>query len=303
MTPAIEIRGLTKNFDTVRAVHGLDLAVMPGEIFGFLGLNGAGKSTTIRAILGMIRIDSGAVRVLGTDVFGPGRKPWNRVGHLVESAVAYPELTARENLDAARRLYGVARPDATSRALASFGLSEYADRRAGTLSTGNRQRLALARAFQHGPELVILDEPTNGLDPAGAVEIREMLRRKCRDSGVTVFMSSHVLSEVEQIATRIGVIREGSLVDVAEMATLQTGHEKLLVEARDITAAAKALAAAGYQVLNSPVGQLILSDARAIEAPELVATLLVNAGTPPTKLAIIRDDLESYFLRRVTGIS
>jgi ABC-2 type transport system ATP-binding protein len=286
----------------VRAVHDLSLDVMPGEIFAFLGLNGAGKSTTIRAMLGMIKADAGSVRLFGTDVFGPARKPWQRVGHLVESAVAYPELTVRENLDVARRLYGVAR-NATRNVLELFGLSEYADRRAGTLSSGNRQRLALARAFQHDPGLLILDEPVSALDPAGVAEIRELLRRVSRESGVTVFISSHLLSEVSQLATRVGVIRAGSLIEVIEMDSLRKTLSRVVVEARDLAAAAAALAAAGFAATWSGSAQLLVSHPRAIEAPDELATLLVNAGAPPTRLAVMHDDLERYFLHLVAGDS
>jgi ABC-2 type transport system ATP-binding protein len=301
MTPVIEIHGLTRWFGNVRAVHDLSLNVMPGEIFAFLGLNGAGKSTTIRALLGMIRIDAGSVRLFGSDVFGSGPKPWRRVGHLVESAVAYPELTVRENLDAARRLYGLAHIDATRHMLQLFDLSEYAERRAATLSSGNRQRLALARAFQHNPDLLILDEPVTALDPAGVAEIRELLRRVSSQSGVTVFMSSHLLSEVSQLATRIGVIREGCLIEVVEMDSLRKTLSRVVIEARDPGAAAAALAAAGFAPTWSGSGRLIVSDPRAIEAPDELATLLVKAGAPPTRLAVMEEDLERHFLRLVSG--
>ena len=215
--------------------------------------------------------------------------------------MAYPELTVRENLDVARRLYGVAGHAATRRAIDLFGLSEYADRRAGTLSSGNRQRLALARAFQHDPELLILDEPTTSLDPAGVVEIRELIRRAARESGNTVFMCSHLLSEVSQLATRIGVIHQGRLLEVVEMDRLLAQLSRVVIDARDLDAAALVLASAGYSTTRSPSGQLILYERRAIESPDHLATLLVNAGTPPTRLAVMQDDLESYFLRRVAG--
>src|SRR5512140_2686480 len=173
---AIETEQLTKRYGDVLAVQSVDLRVTQGEIYGFLGLNGAGKTTTIRALLGMIRPSEGKIKVLGQEVGPAGRGPWARVGHLVESPSAYPELTVRENLEIARRLQGIAEASVTSKVIEQLGLAPYADRKAGTLSTGNLQRLGLARSLLHGPELLMLDEPANGLDPAGVVEIRELLR-------------------------------------------------------------------------------------------------------------------------------
>ena len=172
---AIETDRLTKRFGEVLAVQSVNVRVKQGEIYGFLGLNGAGKTTTIRALLGMIRPSEGNVRMLGQEIGRGGRGPWAQVGHLVESPSAYPELSVRENLEVARRLQRFSDENATFHIMERLGLASYADRRAVTLSTGNLQRLSLARSLLHTPRLLILDEPTNGLDPAGVVEIRELL--------------------------------------------------------------------------------------------------------------------------------
>ncbi len=150
---AIETNRLTKRYGEVVAVQSVDLRVKTGEIYGFLGLNGAGKTTTIRALLGMIRPSEGTVKILGQEVGPAGRGPWAQVGHLVESPSAYPELSVRENLELARRLQGVRNAEATAHIIERLGISTYADRKAGTLSTGNLQRLGLARALLHGPSL------------------------------------------------------------------------------------------------------------------------------------------------------
>ena len=300
MTLAVETTGLSKFFGPVRAVDSVDLRVGQGEIYGFLGLNGAGKTTTIRALLGMIRPHAGSVRLLGQAVGPYGRGPWRRVGHMVERPAAYPELTVRENLEVARRLQGVSDTAATGRVIERLGLGPYADRRAGGLSTGNLQRLGLARALLHEPDLLILDEPANGLDPAGVVEIRELLSTLARDKGVTVFMSSHILTEVDRLATRIGIIHRGRLLEELDAARLERLRaRRLVVVARDLSAAQRALAAAGL-VVQAGEGALFLDEPQAIDAPDLIATLLVQAGAPPTRLAVEQEDLEAHFMR-LTG--
>ena len=232
----------------------------------------------------MIAPSAGSVTVLGQPVGPRGRGPWGRVGHMVERPSAYPELTVRENLEVARRLQGVRDGRATDRAIERLALGPYADRKAGALSTGNLQRLGLARALLHEPELIILDEPANGLDPAGVVEIRELLAGLARDKGVTVFMSSHILTEVDRLAARIGIIHQGHLVEELEADALEELRARRLeVGARDLDAALTALRAAGYQ--PKPADEVLrLSEPRALEAPEEIAALLVRAGTPPTRL-------------------
>ena len=301
MALAIATDRLSKQYGPVRAVDSVTLRVEPGEIYGFLGLNGAGKTTTIRALLGMIQPSSGSVEILGQAVGRNGRGPWDRVGHLVERPAAYPELSARQNLEIARRLHGMPDRNATSRVIERLGLAPYADRKAGTLSTGNYQRLGLARALLHEPELLILDEPASGLDPAGVVEIRALLRTLTRERGTTVFMSSHILTEVDRLATRIGIIHNGHLLEELDAEGLEALRmRRLIVQAHDLEAARAALMQAGY-VVRVAEGTLILSESRAITAPEIVATALVNAGAPPTRLAVEQENLEDHFLRLTGG--
>lgn len=300
MTLAIETDGLSKFYGRVRAVEDLHLRVEQGEIYGFIGLNGAGKTTTIRALLGMVRPSAGSVRVLGQPVGPNGRGPWAHVGHLVEAPACYPELTVRENLEIARRLHLIGDTAAATRAITRLGLDDYAHRKAGELSTGNLQRLGLARALLHQPKLLILDEPSNGLDPAGVVEIRELLANLAREHGITVFMSSHILTEVARLATRIGIIHRGHLLQELDTAKLETLRARRLeINTRNPQAAQHALVQAGYTVqINDET--IVSQQPRALDAPEEVAALLVNAGTPPFRLAVVQENLEEYFLR-LTG--
>ncbi len=296
----VSAAGLSKRYGAVTAVDGVDLRVDAGEIYALLGLNGAGKTTTIRMLLGMIRPTTGSVALLGTAV-GPGqRSVWARVGYLVESPAAYPELTVRENLELVRRLRKIADRWTVDEVIERLQLGPYASRRARTLSLGNAQRLGLAKALINRPELLILDEPANGLDPAGVVEIRHLLRDLAEAHGTTVFLSSHILAEVARLATRIGIIHEGRLlqeIDAEDLAR-QTRH-RLAVTARDPAAARAALQAAGYGTEAGGDGAVLLRDERAVHRPDDVATMLVAAGCPPTRLVVEREDLETYFLRLV----
>jgi len=297
MSYAIETHQLTKRFGDVLAVDSIDLRVGVGEIYGFLGLNGAGKTTTIRALLGMIRPSEGEVKVLGQAVGPNGRGPWAQVGHLVESPSAYPELTLRENLDMARRLHGKADVKLVDEVIERLTLGSYADRKAGTLSSGNLQRLGLARALLHGPELLILDEPANGLDPAGVIEIRELLRSLAHEKGVTVFMSSHILTEVDRLATRIGIIHQGKLIEELSAGDLERlRSQRLELRTRNLEAAQICLHSAGYKY-EVKDDTLILNNPHAIEHPDDIAHILANAGTPPTYLAVVQQDLEEHFMQ------
>jgi ABC-2 type transport system ATP-binding protein len=296
--PAIQTHELTKRYGSNLAVDGLTIRVAPGEIYGFLGLNGAGKSTTIRMLLGLTRPSRGAASLFGDRVSGGGVGRWRRVGYLVDAARAYPDLTVGENLELARRLQGVTDPGAVGRAIELLGLSAYRDRRAGVLSQGNLQRLGLARALLHRPELLILDEPVNGLDPAGIVEVRELLRRLAHRHGVAVFISSHLLAEIARLATRIAIIDRGRLLAELDADELERRSQpRLLVDARDRGAAKAALQAHGFRVLDDGDSGLALEDARALEHPEEVASFLVAASVPPTSLHVRQEDLETFFLR------
>jgi ABC-2 type transport system ATP-binding protein len=295
---AITTRGLGKRYRDVLAVDALDLTVLRGEVYGFLGRNGAGKTTTIRMLLGLIRPSAGDVEVLGTRMRPGECEVLGRVGCLVESAAAYPNLTVRENLEIQRRLTRAPR-EAVGEAIGLMHLEQYVDRRAGVLSLGNRQRLSLARALLHRPDLLILDEPANALDPAGIVEVRELLRSLAHERGVTVFMSSHILAEVANLADRIGIVHDGRLLEELDREQLRE-KERLYVSVRasQPDRAVALLAAAGYAHIERAEGQLRVFGADDHTAD--VARTLVGAGLDLKELTAVHEDLEAHFLR-LTG--
>ena len=299
-SPAIEAVGITKRFGDVTAVNDLSLNIGKGEIYGFLGLNGAGKTTTIRMMLGMIKPSKGSVCLFGTKVQPGQRAIWQRVGYMVETPHAYPDLTVRENLEIFRRLRQLKDADTVEKITAQMGLTQYANRRARVLSLGNAQRLGLAKALIHHPDLLFLDEPANGLDPAGIVEVRNLLRSLAENNGVTIFISSHILSEVARLATRIGVIHEGRLVKELDAKELNEQEEQHLVaDVHDTVAALAALEKAGIAARLEGKNSLVITDELIMQNPDKLATLLVEAGCPPSRLVVEQRDLESYFLRLV----
>lgn len=212
---ALAAVGLARRFRGGAGVHGVDLKILPGEICALVGLNGAGKSTFLKLVLGMLRPDVGTVVVNGVDIREAPAMLWAKVGHVVEHPFAYPELTARANLGVAARLHAIAPPEIPGLVediLDELALTPYANVRARVLSSGNRQRLGLACALQHDPSLIVLDEPTNTLDPSGVILLREALLRRARGGRAAVLVSSHHLDEVARIADRIIVLNEGRII-------------------------------------------------------------------------------------------
>lgn len=298
---AIETQGLTKRFGELTAVDALDLSVRQGEVYGFLGRNGAGKTTTIRMLLGLIRPTRGRTLLFGNNVATQRIAAVTPVGSLVETATSYPTLTVRENLEIQRRLSG-APADSVAWAADLLGLSDLTARRAGHLSLGNKQRLALARTILHRPRLLVLDEPANGLDPAGIVEIRLLLRRLATEEGVTVFVSSHILSEVAQLADRIGIIHLGRMVEEIDPRTASDGApgriELLVSDPKRAQALLAAIAGVvEVRLRDDRVLEIVPGEVRA----STLARLVVEAGLEIDAFVPIREDLEARFLRLTGG--
>jgi len=268
-------------------------------VYGFLGPNGAGKTTAIRMLLGLIRPHAGEVHLFGAPVARNRASVMRRVGALVESPSLYPHLTGRENLEVTRRLLGAPR-NLIDLALDTVRLTQDANRRVREYSLGMRQRLGLALALLNKPKLLILDEPTNGLDPAGIHEMRDLIRRLPDEFGVTVFLSSHLLSEVEQIAGHIGIIHEGKLLFQGPLTELQRRQQPLLiVGVKQRTEAIDCLVNAGWTV-NTNGDSMISVLAKTSDDASRINKLLVGHQFDVFHVALTQPSLEDIFLTLTT---
>jgi len=295
----IETRGLTRRFGARVAVDDLNLSVPAAGVYGFLGPNGAGKTTAIRMLLGLIRPHAGEVHLFGAPVARNRASVMRRVGALVESPSLYPHLTGRENLEVTRRLLGAPR-NLIDLALDTVRLTQDANRRVREYSLGMRQRLGLALALLNKPKLLILDEPTNGLDPAGIHEMRDLIRRLPDEFGVTVFLSSHLLSEVEQIAGHIGIIHEGKLLFQGPLTELQRRQQPLLiVGVKQRTEAIDCLVNAGWTV-NTNGDNMISVLAKTSDDASRINKLLVGHQFDVFHVALTQPSLEDIFLTLTT---
>ena len=283
-------------YGDLTAVDRLNLRVPQESVYGFLGPNGAGKTTTIRMLLGLIRPDEGQVWLFNTSLGRRCVDLLQRIGALVETPSLYPHLTGYENLEVTRRLLG-ARREQIDRALAIVRLEQDAHRLVRGYSQGMRQRLGLALALLNEPGLLILDEPTNGLDPAGIHEMRALIRRLPEEHGITVFLSSHILSEVEQVATHIGIIHKGRLLFQGTLDELQVQrqeHVTLSVDEPEV--AMRVLTEAGWTVRRRENHRLAVAANGHPDAARINA-LLVRQGLDVFYLSLEQPSLEDIFLK------
>jgi ABC-2 type transport system ATP-binding protein len=296
---ALRTINLSKRYGARLAVNQLSLEVRRGEIFGFLGPNGAGKTTTIRMLLGLIAPTEGRVEILGGDVFAHRAEILPRVGALIETPALYPYLSGRDNLRAVGSVLGGAPAGRIDAVLELVGLKDRQNDRVRTYSLGMKQRLGVAIALLNDPEVLVLDEPANGLDPAGIVEMRDLLRQLSAE-GKTVFISSHVLSEVRQICTRVAILNLGRLVTESTVEDLLRGHGEfsVRVEYAEQALALLRTAAWGQGARLDGSGALIVAspDGRG----RTLNSFLSQAGYVPDALGPAEQDLEDVFLQ-LTG--
>lgn len=299
----VETTGLTKRYGRRLAVSGADMHIAKGDIYGFLGPNGAGKTTSIRMLLGLIRPSGGSVRLLGCDLRRERLAIMRRVGSLVESPSYYAHLTARENLEVQRRILQAPRSRIDA-VLEAVRLTSEANRPVKGYSLGMKQRLGIAAAMLAEPELLILDEPTNGLDPAGIHEIRQLIKSMPEQYGMTVLVSSHLLSEIELMANRVGIIREGRLVFEGGMDDLRKRtSSRLRLALSDPDRAKETLALLGYSAAGNPEESGLFIDLPDNKTVSLIVRELVGNGHSIYRLEERRSSLEDIFLEMVGGES
>ncbi|HNV30048.1 MAG TPA: ABC transporter ATP-binding protein [Cyclobacteriaceae bacterium] len=294
----ISTQSIIKHFGKTPVINEVSIQINQGEIYGFLGLNGAGKTTLIRILLGMIKPNSGHVKLFGKKVTANFNQ-WNDIGYLVETPYSYPNLSVTENLNVYYQLRQLNNPKVIEDIIGKLKLTPYANTKAKHLSLGNQQRLGLAKALIHKPKLLILDEPINGLDPEGIVEVRELIKELVH-TGSTVFLSSHILGEISKVANRIAIIHQGKLIK--ELTTNELTSQlvkKILVKTNENQRAVTHLITSNYQAALNENDEIEITGSNAISNPEHISKLLVEKGLPPKQVSLFTEDLEMYFLRTI----
>jgi ABC-type multidrug transport system ATPase subunit len=293
---------LAKRYGAVRALDGIDLAVRRGSIYGFLGPNGAGKTTAIRIVAGLVHPSRGTVRLGGRDLAHDRIAAAGGLRTLVEVPAFYPGLTGRENLSVFARLVR-AGPGEADRLLGAVGLAAAADRRVGGWSLGMRQRLGIAQALVGRPELVVLDEPMNGLDPAAMHEMKDLVRRERDERGVTFFLSSHLLHDVQALCDEVAILHRGKVVAEGRLdRLLSQAVSGFRLRTRDDAGALEGLRARlpALRPRAGPDGGILVDGDEGI-LPDLHRALL-DAGRPVLALVPVRESLEGYFLDKTEGV-
>lgn len=293
---AIKFEDVSKTYGSgaksVHAVTNLNLSIDAGQVYGFLGPNGAGKSTTIRMLMDLIRPTRGSAQVFGQDTH-TDPNALNRVGALVEGAEFYNHLSARDNLEVLSRTANNYRPERIEHLLDQVGLGERAHRLVGTYSTGMKQRLGIAAALLDDPDLIILDEPTNGLDPVGIKDMREFIRNLADDLGKTIFLSSHLLSEVEQICDRVAIIHHGEILREGNVNELLAESEPKIRVQADPLDSAKAILEENWSVSTDT--DWLIVNAPSHDSPEIIKRLVAK-DIAVHQTIIQRQNLEEYFM-------
>lgn len=302
MEHILKTYNLTRTYKNINVVDNLNMTVNKGEIYGFLGQNGAGKTTTLKMIMGLINISKGEFELFGQSHFS--RDVYGRVGSIVEAPGFYPNLTAEENLEVHRRMMGIENKEYIKEALDIVGLDpkEIEKKIVKKFSLGMKQRLALARAILHKPEFLILDEPTNGLDPIGIKSIRETLIDLCKKREITILMSSHILGEIQQLASKIGIIHKGKLLEEIEYKEIEKKNRHYLnIRVNDDKKASVVL----EKELN--IFDYKISEESTIRVYEKlnktsdISKALINNDVNVEELSVKVDTLEDYFVKLTGG--
>jgi bacitracin transport system ATP-binding protein len=293
---------LTKQYKGINVVNNININVKQGEIYGFLGENGAGKTTTIRMIAGLIPQTSGEIELFGKKKHEQSKRHFERIGAIIEFPGSYPNLSVYDNLEIHRRLMGIPDKKETDWVIDLVQLMDAKKKKAKELSLGMKQRLGIARSLLHHPDLLILDEPTNGLDPKGIKEIRQLLKRLAEDNKITIFLSSHILSEVQQMADTIGVIHKGNLLKEIETEKVMDQNKHYLQIRVD-----KPEAACQWLEKEFSITKYSVSEENVIKIYEKfqlsgeINRILNQKGIFVDELVVMKDTLEDYFLKLTGG--
>lgn len=302
MESVLKTCNLTKQYKENTAVDNLNMNILKGDIYGLLGENGAGKTTIMRMILGLIKPTNGSVELFGEKLTEDKKHILARVGSIIEFPGFYGNLTAVENLNIHRKLMGIPEESCIKEVLEIVGLTEAANKRAKDFSLGMKQRLGIARALLHNPEFLVLDEPTNGLDPMGIKEIRNLILDLSKKRNITVLISSHILSEVQQLATRLGIMHKGKLLEEVDSETLKKKNRhyidlKVADDREAVVILEQKLGIKDY--LISKAGEIKIYE-KLNETSNINKTLIQNS-IEVKEISLMRDSLESYFLNLVGG--
>lgn len=304
MSSIIKTQNLTKYFGNVKAVDNVSLTVRKGEIYGFLGRNGAGKTTTIKMLLGLIKPTNGDIEIFGENLKKSKRDILERTGYAAEFSGFYANLTGAENLEINLKLLGIQKKDAIEEALNIVGIWEERNKLIKKYSMGMKQRLGIARAILHNPELLIFDEPTNALDPIGIKEVRRLIKSLAEKRSITIFMSSHILSEVQQLANTIGVIHNGRLVEEISFNDLRKKNRKYIElqvsdDAKASMVLEQKLEIYDYEVHEGNFIRIYSHYDMISEINKMLVTNNINV----IRLGLSEDNLEDYFVKLTGGDS
>ncbi|MGN0772010.1 MAG: ABC transporter ATP-binding protein [Christensenellales bacterium] len=308
----IEIKNLTKTYkarnksagksgrQTILAVDNLSLDIQQGEIFGLVGSNGAGKTTLIKVMLGLCKADSGSVRICGYDSVNDTESMLAKVGAIVEEPTLFKDMTGMQNLKMLARLSGGLPQSRLDQVVEIVGLKERINTKFSTYSLGMRQRLGIAQAIMHSPQVLLLDEPINGFDPQGIVEMRQLLRRLAKEYGATILISSHILSELEELCDRVGIMKEGKLIAVDTIENLQKDNNEVIVRltCSDVELATQVLSSIeGIQV--KVVEQYVYVKCTQEDQISLITGALVESGVSITSINTKKKTLEQIYMEKL----
>lgn len=302
----IETENLTKEYNGTYAVKNVNMNVEKGKIYGLLGKNGAGKTTTMCMLLGLIKPSHGTIKLFGMDAQNNKNKSkiYKKIGSIIETPGFYPQLTGKENLKIFSKIRGDYNPENINKTLKMVNLHNEENKKFKNYSLGMKQRLGLAEALIHEPELLILDEPINGLDPAGIIEIRDLLINITKELGITVFISSHILSEIELLADEIGIINDGQLIkELTKEELTQQTKKKVIIKVDDLNSAENLLTqkngfkkGINFDIENDEIH--LLTD---LEKREKINEKFIKNNINVNELHLKEENLEKYFMRLIQG--